>query len=517
MNDKKTGSFYTPTKLIEFMLKHLNFKTITSVLEPSVGDGRIIDQLIKKKGDLQVTCVDLIEEKMIQLDKQYSEIKNISCIHDDYIKYSFETKDKYDLIIGNPPYINKNKLSNENIDISNKLLEELKLDSKMFKNIWVMFLVTSINLLKENGKIFFVLPFEFLQVNYAKLLRNHLEKEFNIIEIITFEEKIFKGVDQKICLVYLEKKDTIPSIKYSVYKNIMSEIPVISTNIKRNKPLEKWSNAILTDKEIELLNFYIKKYPTLDLFGEIAPGIVTGANNFFIVNKEFLSEHAIKEKSIQIISKARDINNRIIFGEKEFDEISEENKNVHLLTLGENKKSSFNKKIVEYLEKGEKEEINKRYKCSRRKTWYNVPIRKNGDLIFFKRYHLLPKFIINKAGCYTTDICYNLRVNHKFDKESIAFCFYNSLTMALCEYNGRFYGGGVCELTPSEFKKLVIPYKEIDAKYVKQLNKMFEEKKKINEIIDFVDTVVFSDIKNKKFLIDVKEIRDKFISRRIMT
>ena len=120
--------------------------------------------------------------------------------------------------------------------------------------------------------------------------------------------------------------------------------------------------------------------------------------------------------------------------------------------------------MIRYLNTiGEKEnssgiKLKERYKCRNRKPWYGVPIVANGDLFFFKRYDKLPKLCINEADLYTTDIAYNMRLKGYYDKRSAAFCFYNSLTLAQCEYYGRYYAGGVSELIPSEFKELAIPY-----------------------------------------------------------
>ena len=73
---------------------------------------------------------------------------------------------------------------------------------------------------------------------------------------------------------------------------------------------------------------------------------------------------------------------------------------------------------------------------------YVVPIVRNGDLFFFKRYDRRPRICVNEADIYTTDIAYNMRLNSAYDKESMAFCFYNSLTLTQCEFYGRYYAGG---------------------------------------------------------------------------
>lgn len=54
---------------------------------------------------------------------------------------------------------------------------------------------------------FFVLPFEFLQVQYAEKLRIFLEKKFNTIEITTFEDRVFTDIEQDVCQVYFSNEE----------------------------------------------------------------------------------------------------------------------------------------------------------------------------------------------------------------------------------------------------------------------------------------------------------------------
>ncbi len=50
------------------------------------------------------------------------------------------------------------------------------------------------------------------------------------------------------------------------------------------------------------------------------------------------------------------------------------------------------------------------------------------------------------------------------------------MTLAQCEFYGRCYGGGVRELVPSEFKKIVVPYREIEKADVERLKEMFRQR-----------------------------------------
>lgn len=511
MNDKTTGSYYTPLELVNYMVKFISDKLeVKSIMEPSAGDGRFVEALCNLNCSVHVIEID--QKKSDELrEKQYNNAE-VTCA--DFIDYSMNHDEKYDLIIGNPPYIRKKNLSEENRQKSLQLLDYFELPNSVFQNLWVPFILGSIKLLSPKGAIFFILPFEFLQVQYAENLRNFLETKFNTIEIITFEEKIFDEIEQDVCLVYLsnEKKDK-PFIKYSTINNLKHIQTTFESIILRNKPLKKWSNCILDDFETEMIKTISVNYPKIKEFGNISPGIVTGANNYFIMNLNNAKKLNMNEYYLKIISKSNDIAEKLIFTNEDYDMLLNNNKKVLLLNLKDVPTSSFSDEVKCYIKYGEDEKVNKRYKCSIRKRWFDVPIIKSGEVCFFKRYDVVPRIIINEAQAYTTDIAYNVRLDKSIDKASFAFCFYNSLTLVLCEYNGRFYGGGVGELVPTEFKNLHIPYTIVSKQHIEIVDSMFREKRDFTEIIDYVDKIVLNlPLDQKRRL---QNIRNKYLKRRL--
>ena len=513
MNNKATGSYYTPDNLIQQMVEYLQDRIIPiKILEPSAGDGRFVPFL--RVFECPVTLVEIEESKSRELRKQYKNECTILC--NDFISYALETDEKYDLIIGNPPYISKKILTKEQRDISLDIIGFFDLPNSLFQNIWISFILASLKVLSDNGTLFFVLPFEFLQVQYAEGLRAFLETKFNTIEITTFEDRVFPDIEQDICLVYLSNEpEAKPYIQYTTVKSDSNFEVVFQSVIMRNKPLKKWSNCILDDNETEKLHEIANLFPLVSSFGDISPGIVTGANSFFIVNKgkkEFLQMDN-DDLFLPILSKSSKLKQMLLMSSSDFNELANQEAPVYLLNLNGVEESVFSTNLISYLQEGKTTEIPSRYKCSKRKRWHDVPIVKNGQACFFKRFSIIPHLIINNPEIHTTDIAYNIRFNDGFESQSFAFCFYNSLTLAMCEYNGRFYGGGVGELVPSEFKQLHIPYKKIEKSQVLQLDKMFRENRDVNEIIDFVDSVVF-DISSEDLVL-LRNIRLRYIRRRL--
>lgn len=514
MNKKEIGEYYTPEKLVISMVEKIgdNLQKC-DILEPSVGDGRFLNPLLEHNPKT-IDCIELFQEKCNFINKTYkSDRLNVIC--SDFIDYSLNSSKKYDFIIGNPPYIKKSNIDDKIMNKSKTLLNYFSNSKIKIENIWVSFILGAVKLLKTTGSIFFILPFEFLQVCYSEELRLFLEEKFNKIEITVFNKKVFPIIEQDVCLLYMTN-DKNYNKEYIVYKIVEDENninkPIYESKIMKNKPLKKWTNSIISDEETELLKKKSNIFMKISNFGDISPGIVTGNNDYFIKNKEFIE--ITESPNLPIISKSVLVGSKLIFLNNDFRELVENNKKVFLLKLNQEKKN-YSSGLIKYIKNGEKNNINKTYKCSTHKPWYNVPIIKKGDILFFKRYHLMPRLVINEADVYTTDISYNIRLKKEFNKESFGFCFYNSLTLVMAEYYGRFYGGGVCELIPSEFKALPLPYKKINSSDIKKLDKMIRNNASIEKITDFVDSKVLNDFINKDELVIIKNIRNKLISRRL--
>lgn len=495
MDDKLSGSYYTPVKTVKFSHNYLKKqnKPIHTILEPSVGDGRFIDDFLDLSEVRRIVGVELDAEKIQDLfSKNYS--AKVELVTSDFLTYSQFCLEKFELIIGNPPYINIKNMDKAFLDTARTICNDFELPENLLQNSWVAFVLASIKLLALNGVILFVLPVEFLQVQYAEKLRGFLEEKFNTIHILSFSERMFPDIEQEACLVYLtNEKRALPYISYRQYKELDSDNYLFESRIERNKPLKKWSNAILSDQDIDMLNWAAAKYKYINDIAKSAPGIVTAANNKFILTDEEVNQYNCKEYVIPIISRGVMARNKFEVNHDLILKLAQEGKKVFLLNLAKIEDTKLPNELKSYLQlvattKRNGIEIQNSYKCSRRKPWYAVPIVKSGSVIFFKRYDICPRISTNPDGIHTTDIAYNLQLNDGIESESLVFCFYNSLTLAQCEFAGRYYAGGVSELTPNEFRSVSVPYRHIQAKDILRLKRLFNENTPLDLIIDFVNS-----------------------------
>lgn len=98
------NDFYpTPAHLARKMLDKVNFKEVTTVLEPSAGKGDLIEIVKQKEGGFYGYKFDI---DAIEKDANLRHIlngKEYRTVHDDFLTY--ETFKQYDLIIMNPHII----------------------------------------------------------------------------------------------------------------------------------------------------------------------------------------------------------------------------------------------------------------------------------------------------------------------------------------------------------------------------------------------------------------------------
>ncbi|MDX1960952.1 MAG: N-6 DNA methylase [Leptospiraceae bacterium] len=528
---KTTGSFYTPDYLSHFVIKRV-FNAIKSqesdskrinILEPSAGDGSFIDAISKnfsilKPKELELNIVEINKNELekiknIELPNKVKAIYNRA----DFLKKHFEHK--FDLIAGNPPYIKKNSLSVEQQELSKKILIDFKVKNPTPYNIWTSFLLSSILKLKERGILALILPSEFLQVKFAIELRKIVMENFERLEIFTFDDLLFECEGQKTIALFGYKKSKSTGIFYCNIKD-KSELSSETFNLKQNSKLisssMKWTHHFLSTSEINLLNKLKARLQLIEDYSDVNAGIVTAANDFFIVNEKTTKEYNLKSYTLRIIQKGFYVNGGIRFLNEDFKFLKMNNIPCYLINF--NGKNTINKKAIEYIEIGKKREINNRFKCLQRKTWFQVPnISIASEGFFFKRSHLYPKLLKNDAKVLVTDSGYRVNMKKGYRIESLIYSFYNSLTLTFAELNGRTYGGGVLELTPNEFKRLPIPYFEIEKRLFLEFADKFKKKSSIIEILNEQDKIILGSILglSENEIMKIKMIRSKLIKNRL--
>lgn len=199
---KGKGQFFTPTGISDFMgsiASKPKSKDIT-ILDPGCGTAILTCSLIEKLIEFNLNSIQLVAyetditlfpftEQSLQHLKKWTKEKGVkfsyTLLTSDFIEdmaksmeNHFET---FDYIISNPPYF---KLAKDDKRV--KLLQNLV---KGQPNIYSFFLAVSVNLLKQDGELIFIVPRSFASGQYFNSFRDYFFSNINLNFIHLFKSR----------------------------------------------------------------------------------------------------------------------------------------------------------------------------------------------------------------------------------------------------------------------------------------------------------------------------------------
>lgn len=503
---KKFAQFFTPFQLASLMtdwlLENQNLKT---VLEPAFGLGVFTRALLSKKSDLSIKGFDIDETIFSEAKEIFRDTPRFDLLLEDYMFNDWNNK--YDGIICNPPYFKFHDYDNKTI--LNEIENRLKIKLNGFTNLYTLFLLKSIYQLNSNGRLAYIIPSEFLNSDYGKLVKSALIKNKILRHIIVFdfEENVFDDAlttacillcsndkhNQKVKFTTIKKMDDLEQIKSYISQYPLNNGDVSTINISDLEPEIKWRKYYQQQNGI--------RYKNLIPFSSVAKvvrGIATGANEYFTFSKSKANQYGIDEKYLlPCICKAVDVKDNF-FTKDNFNSLVNNDRQAFLL----NAIGAQDENVLKYIELGEKSGIDKKYLTACRTPWYSLENRPPSPIwvSVFNRSGL--KFIRNEANIsnLTTFHCVYPVQNSLFDNVNVEVLFAYLLTdvaREIFEDNRREYGNGLQKFEPNDLNKAMM------------LDLTLLDKKTENKIIElykkFRETAI-NKSPNGIFLVEINDI-----------
>lgn len=190
---QEQGIYFTPFEKALELYKKVPIVS-KSILEPSCGSGEFLKVLPKKI----TTAIELNNYIYNEVKKVNKNILNMS-----FLDYNIENK--HDLIIGNPPYFTTN----------------IKYDSEHLygrNNIYVLFLIHAMKILRNDGVIAFIIPTNFMNSSYYNKLRKEIYLNWTIHEFVKYDN-IFAETKQSVFGLIIQKKKTNKNKRFLYIKS----------------------------------------------------------------------------------------------------------------------------------------------------------------------------------------------------------------------------------------------------------------------------------------------------------
>lgn len=482
--DKLRGGYYTSSEVANWLCRWAIRTLDDFVLEPSCGDGNFLEAASNRFIELgtqgstivrHLKGIEIIEE---EADRARSRVQKLLGVHavevvetsDFFGWWQTQNSPRFDVVIGNPPFIRYQSFPEQHRVKAMSIMEQQGLTPNRLTNIWVPFVIAATASLRPGGRLAMVLPAELLQVGYAAQLRSFLSDRFARIDIVACNELFFEKAEQEVvlfladgalevpseansCRITMTEKATLGELINSTTQEVLANAqPKIIHHDK-----EKWLKLFLSEREIEFMRQLraSNQVASLSAHAHANVGVVTGKNEFFVLNEQQVRELGIEQYTTPLVSRSVQLKGACI-NTDEWSTLAAAGDRVHLLHLGNVSEAELPTSLVQYIRNGESKKIHQGYKCRIREPWYSVPAVWSPDGFVFRQIYDFPRIVLNNANATSTDTIHRL-TSKGANSERIIANTYTWLTAASAEVEGRSYGGGVLELEPSEAERLLMP------------------------------------------------------------
>ncbi len=442
---RKHGIYYTPDELAFHLAFPLIKKGDASIFDPAYGGGALLLAAEKacKQKSFSLDKLSLFGCDTNPVNGLLKHLPQANLKEEDF--FQFSTNHKFQVILTNPPYVRRQNQQIQKINSYREDVTQLNiLNNKA--DLWAYFIVKSISHLKKGGDLGAVLPWSFIQADYAQPLRKWLLNQFESIKILALNNPFFDSAEERVLLVWMEGFGfTTKTIKFANSLDLNKQIKyscIGEKNFLSKKVLP------FKSEQTEKILCQLKKLGFKE-FKEVADtkiGIVTGANNFFIKSEQDFSELNItKTKLKPILSGTRELVDYLNNGCENLKRI---------VCLNQQDYDS----VESFIKLGEDSNFHLRAHSKNRSPWYSIKLGKIPDAFFPYRVSTIPYLVVNNKGIQCTNSIHriyfkNLTITEiKWIHVSI-LSVYGQLSL---EVNAKTYGRGMLKTEPSALGKVMI-------------------------------------------------------------
>ena len=353
-------------------------------------------------------------ENVIRLRENLNEIKPTQKPYFLWHLYFMDVFDKggFDIVIGNPPYIQLQKMGADAL-----ALEKANYDTySKTSDIYCLFYELGNNLLKKNGVLSYITSNNWMRTKYGELLRKYFVDETNPIKLINFEDtKIFQTATVETNILIFKKKEYEHNLlALAVKPDYDLNIGLVNYFLDNYIKIQELNNddwVIQSKSDYELVKLIKENKPTLKDFDlDLHYGIRTGLNEVFIVDgkvkDEIIGDNLKNENAFGKLLRGRDLTK---YGYQYKDQwliLSKHKGNENLLNEYPD--------VYHWLSRFEDQLKNRGQVKYGQHHWIELDNGPTDEYLdYFKKEKLIwivlsdkPKFVFDNKGFYTNDSCF---------------------------------------------------------------------------------------------------------------
>lgn len=465
------GQFATPPDLALSIARYAREQIgegVSSFLDPAIGTGSFYSAVRQSFAPEAISAATGIE-----LDPLFAKsaedlwgASGLNILRGDFTKLE-PPHPRFNLILTNPPYVRHYHLSGpEKTRLKMRLARSLTMEISGLAGLYCYFMLLCHDWMEEQGLAIWLVPSEFMDVNYGVTLRQYLSERVTLLHIHRFCPTDVQFTDALVSSAVVVFRKVSPPASHRVRFSLAGQIDrpqseaFIPLDVLRRS--RKWTQFPTRTTEEGTAE------PTLAEIFTIKRGLATGSNSFFIMTSEQADERQIPRRFLKpILPGPRNVASDIV--EALPDGSPAVAPRLYLLDCNEPEEEIKLKwpRLFEYLQHGRSQDVHDAYLSSHRVPWYSQEQRppatflctymgrsRNGRHPF--------RFIWNRSQATAHNVYLMLYPRKHLQKaltghpelEAKVFEALQSITPAQLLSEGRVYGGGLHKVEPRELGQI---------------------------------------------------------------
>jgi adenine-specific DNA-methyltransferase len=470
------GLFATPPSLALEIAEYISDiwksrKDKIRFLEPAFGTGSFYSALLQvfSKQIWEGATALEIDSELVEIARRVWSDYPIQIVQQDFTKAEppTEAEKKFNLIVTNPPYVRHHHLIwRDKIRLGRAISDRLDISISGLSGLYCYFLLLADSWLAEGGLSVWLIPSEFMDVNYGSAIREYLTKRVSLVRIHRFSASDMQFPDAAVSsaiVVFVKNRPQVTdSISISLGGSLTKPNQIRKISIKQLSRLSKWNGTIFEEP-------FDSAVITLSSLFQIKRGIATGDNHFFIMSLDDARKRGIPASCIKpILPGPRELKENVIEADSNgFPQIERKLVVIDTHTPESEIKAKY-PNFWKYLESGKNRRVDKTYLTSRRRPWYKQEYREPAPFLCSymgrqTKHGKKPfRFFWNKSNAVAPNVYLLLYPKEPLKEELIrdssllpkVFEVLQTIDKDLMVDAGRVYGGGLHKLEPSELGKV---------------------------------------------------------------
>jgi len=464
-------------------------------LDPAIGTGAFYSAFLNTFPQQQVA-----EALGFEIDPHYGQPTSLiwqnsglTLKHTDFTRE--EPTPRFNLVICNPPYVrhhhiqagDKERLLHRSFKVCGMKLTGLA-------GLYCHFLAHSHAWMTEGGIAGWLIPSEFMDVNYGREVKLYLLQRVTLLHIHRFDPNDAQFADALVssCVVWFRNvpppKDHNVTFSFGETLAAPKISRMVSTKALAREA--KWTRFPVSGIRSR------KDVPIIANFFRITRGLATGDNGFFLLNEEAITTRGLPWEVFRpILPSPRYLTNDVVSADKDGNPRIERRLFLLDTRLEEEEIKDRFPALWNYLDEGKARGVHEGYICSHRSPWYVQENRPAAPIVctYLGRSDAKSgrpfRFILNNSRATVANVylaMYPTPLLLRYmacDPDLIRRIWHvlNAIAPKQLLDEGRVYGGGLHKLEPKELAN-------VDASAIAELLPGFERRAELTQLDMFTES-----------------------------